>query len=101
MYHGHLKGMVDFCKEIFPVAKYSYTCIPVILSFFLFPIDCSGYYSYIVVAIFFGLFVSGYVSLTSIILVDLLGLDNLTNAFGLLILFRGAASIIGAPLAGS
>jgi MFS-type transporter involved in bile tolerance (Atg22 family) len=40
-------------------------------------------------------------SLTSIILVDLLGLDKLTNAFGLLIMFRGAAAIFGAPLIGS
>lgn len=32
---------------------------------------------------------------------DLLGLDKLTNAFGLLILFRGAAAIIGSPLAGA
>jgi len=32
--------------------------------------------------------------------VDLLGLDKLTNAFGLLILFRGAAAIVGSPLAG-
>lgn len=31
---------------------------------------------------------------------DLLGLDKLTNAFGLLILFRGAAAIVGSPLAG-
>lgn len=38
--------------------------------------------------------------MTSIILVDLLGLDKLTNAFGLLILFRGAAAIVGPPLAG-
>jgi hypothetical protein len=27
-------------------------------------------------------------------------LDNLTNAFGLVILFQGSATIIGAPLAG-
>lgn len=47
------------------------------------------------------LFPAGYISLTSIILVDLLGLDKLTNAFGLLILFRGAAAIIGSPLAGA
>jgi MFS-type transporter involved in bile tolerance (Atg22 family) len=40
-------------------------------------------------------------SLTSIILVDLLGLDKLTNAFGLLILFRGTAAIFGAPIIGS
>lgn len=46
-------------------------------------------------------FAAGYISLTSIILVDLLGLDKLTNAFGLLILFRGAAAIVGSPLAGA
>lgn len=46
------------------------------------------------------IFSAAYISLTSIILVDLLGLDKLTNAFGLLILFRGAAAIVGSPLAG-
>jgi MFS family permease len=53
------------------------------------------------VAFFFGLAIAGYISLTSIILVDLLGLEKLTNAFGLLILFRGAAAIVGTPLAGA
>nr|CAD7574695.1 unnamed protein product [Timema californicum] len=62
---------------------------------------CESYASYIVMSIFFGLAISGYISLTSIILVDLLGLDKLTNAFGLLILFRGAAAIVGTPLAGA
>lgn len=61
---------------------------------------CSSYTSYVIVAILFGIAISGYISLTSIILVDLLGLDKLTNAFGLLILFRGAACIVGSPLAG-
>ncbi|CAL8110736.1 unnamed protein product [Orchesella dallaii] len=68
---------------------------------FVVPFCGSSYYAYVGVAIFFGLFVSAYISLTSIILVDLLGLENLTNAFGLLILFRGAAGIVGAPLAGA
>ncbi|XP_025207617.1 uncharacterized protein LOC112603314 isoform X2 [Melanaphis sacchari] len=62
---------------------------------------CVTYTHYVIMAIFFGIAVSGYISLTSIILVDLLGLDKLTNAFGLLILFRGAAAIIGSPLAGA
>ncbi|CAH0720124.1 unnamed protein product, partial [Brenthis ino] len=62
---------------------------------------CSSYASFVAVAIAFGIAISGYISLTSIILVDLLGLDKLTNAFGLLILFRGAAAIIGSPLAGA
>lgn len=61
---------------------------------------CTSYIGYVLVAIVFGIAISGYISLTSIILVDLLGLDRLTNAFGLLILFRGAATIVGSPLAG-
>ncbi|KAL0275555.1 UNVERIFIED_CONTAM: hypothetical protein PYX00_003373 [Menopon gallinae] len=62
---------------------------------------CHDFASYVVTAVFFGIAISGYISLTSIILVDLLGLDKLTNAFGLLILFRGCATIIGSPLAGA
>ncbi|KAK6631720.1 hypothetical protein RUM43_013784 [Polyplax serrata] len=62
---------------------------------------CSDFTSYIVMSIFFGVAISGYISLTSIILVDLLGLDKLTNAFGLLILFRGCAAVVGSPLAGA
>uniref|UniRef100_A0A1B6C6S6 Major facilitator superfamily (MFS) profile domain-containing protein n=1 Tax=Clastoptera arizonana TaxID=38151 RepID=A0A1B6C6S6_9HEMI len=61
---------------------------------------CHSYQAYCIMAVAFGLAISAYISLTSIILVDLLGLDKLTNAFGLLILFRGAAAIIGSPLAG-
>ncbi|KAM7355290.1 monocarboxylate transporter 14 [Cochliomyia hominivorax] len=67
---------------------------------FLTPL-CVGYGAYVAMSIFFGIAISGYISLTSIILVDLLGLDKLTNAFGLLILFRGFAAIIGSPLAGA
>ncbi|XP_026743839.1 monocarboxylate transporter 12 isoform X2 [Trichoplusia ni] len=62
---------------------------------------CYSYATYVAIAIAFGIAISGYISLTSIILVDLLGLDKLTNAFGLLILFRGAAAMIGSPLAGA
>ena len=62
---------------------------------------CQSYTSYIIIALLFGVFVAAYISLTSIVLVDLLGLDNLTSAFGLLVLFRGASSMIGPPVAGS
>ncbi|XP_043475270.1 monocarboxylate transporter 3 isoform X2 [Leptopilina heterotoma] len=62
---------------------------------------CYSYGGYVAASVFFGLAISGYISLTSIILVDLLGLDKLTNAFGLLILFRGAAAMIGPPIAGA
>ena len=48
----------------------------------------------------FGITSGAYVGLTSVVLVDLLGLDNLTNAFGLLLLFQGIASVIGPPFIG-
>jgi len=44
--------------------------------------------------------VATWISLTSIVLCSLLGLDQLTNAFGLLTMTRGIATLIGSPLAG-
>ncbi|KAI0240503.1 Monocarboxylate transporter 12 [Lamellibrachia satsuma] len=38
--------------------------------------------------------------LRSIVLVDLLGIERITNSFGLLIFFKGMASFVGAPIAG-
>ncbi|XP_076657053.1 monocarboxylate transporter 12 isoform X1 [Halictus rubicundus] len=48
----------------------------------------------------FGISISVFASLRSILVVDLLGLEKLTNAFGLLLLFQGVAATVGAPLAG-
>ncbi|XP_054716114.1 monocarboxylate transporter 12-like [Uloborus diversus] len=48
----------------------------------------------------FGFSIGCFATLRSIVIVDLLGLEKLTNAFGLLLLFQGIASIIGAPVAG-
>ncbi|XP_037087521.1 monocarboxylate transporter 12-like [Pollicipes pollicipes] len=67
---------------------------------FLIPF-CSSYASFVVVCVAFGFFVAGYISLTCIVLVDLLGIDKLSNSFGLLILFRGTASMVGPPVAGA
>lgn len=49
----------------------------------------------------FGVTSGAYVGLTSVVLVDLLGLDRLTNAFGLLLLCQGIASVIGPPIIGA
>ena len=62
---------------------------------------CPDYYSFVAISLAFGLFVAAYISLTSIVLVDLLGLDNLTSAFGILILVRGIFCMVGSPVAGS
>uniref|UniRef100_A0AC35U6L3 MFS domain-containing protein n=1 Tax=Rhabditophanes sp. KR3021 TaxID=114890 RepID=A0AC35U6L3_9BILA len=54
----------------------------------------------IVISGIFGVVVSAYICLTSIVLADLMGLDKLTNSFGLLVVSRGIACLLGTPLAG-
>ena len=51
-------------------------------------------------ASFFGFFSGGYVGLTSIIVVDLVGVKKLSDAFGVLLLFQGVAVALGTPIAG-
>ena len=48
----------------------------------------------------YGFFISGNYALTTIILVDLLGMEKLTNAYGLVMLAEGLSNLIGPPLAG-
>ena len=61
---------------------------------------CTDYTSQAVFCAVFGVTSGAYVGLTSVVLVDLLGLDKLTNAFGLLLLFQGIASVLGPPIIG-
>ncbi|KAH8294437.1 hypothetical protein KR018_003723 [Drosophila ironensis] len=61
---------------------------------------CQDYQSLAFYCAVFGFTIGAYVGLTSVILVDLLGIDKLTNAFGLLLLFQGIASFIGPPIGG-
>lgn len=51
--------------------------------------------------IYFSFFTACFASLRPVIVVELLGLEKLTNAFGLLLLFQGLAACVGAPLAGA
>lgn len=48
----------------------------------------------------FGFFSGGYVGLTSIITVDLVGIEKLSNGMGIILLFQGIATVIGTPTAG-
>lgn len=61
---------------------------------------CVEFWGLATYATVFGFTIGAYVGLTSVILVDLLGLENLTNAFGLLLLFQGIASFVGPPIGG-
>ena len=42
-----------------------------------------------------------YVTLFSVLIVDLLGFNNLNDAFGLSLLFMGLAVMVGPPIAGA
>ena len=53
----------------------------------------------IVIALWY-IFTATFVSLTPIIMCELVGLEKLTNGYGLLCLVRGITSIIGPPLEG-
>uniref|UniRef100_A0A915DUG8 Major facilitator superfamily (MFS) profile domain-containing protein n=1 Tax=Ditylenchus dipsaci TaxID=166011 RepID=A0A915DUG8_9BILA len=54
---------------------------------------------YVIFCAFFGFMVSSYASLTSVVMVDLIGVDRLTNGLGLLFMFHGIACVLG-PLVG-
>ncbi|ALC41164.1 CG8468 [Drosophila busckii] len=52
-------------------------------------------------AVFFGVCIACFSALRSLIAVELIGLEKLTNAFGFLMLFQGVAATIGSPIAGA
>nr|CAH0110447.1 unnamed protein product [Daphnia galeata] len=58
-----------------------------------------AYEMLIVYACLFGLSIACFASLRSILMVELLGLENLTNAFGLCLMFTGVSATVGGPLA--
>ncbi|XP_025016340.1 monocarboxylate transporter 12-like [Tetranychus urticae] len=64
------------------------------------PLICNTFTSLIVYCSLFGFSIACFVALRSVITVELLGLERLTSAFGLLLLPQGIATIIGGPIAG-
>ncbi|XP_037945417.1 uncharacterized protein LOC119685961 [Teleopsis dalmanni] len=52
-------------------------------------------------AVFFGICIACFSALRSLIAVEMIGLEKLTNAFGFLMLFQGVAATIGSPIAGA
>ena len=61
---------------------------------------CHSFVTLAIYATVYGFTAGAYVGLTSVCLVDLVGLDRLTNAFGLVLLSQGIASFLGPPIAG-
>lgn len=65
---------------------------------------CSGFYistgTQWAFAVLFGFCIACFSALRSLIAVEMIGLEKLTNAFGFLMLFQGIAATIGSPIAG-
>ncbi|CAD5122320.1 DgyrCDS10761 [Dimorphilus gyrociliatus] len=66
----------------------------------LIPISHS-FWSLSICSALFGMGIAVFVSSRSVIMVELLGLDKLTSAFGFVTMFQGISSFFGAPIAGS
>jgi len=61
---------------------------------------CYNFWSYTIVCILFGVSLSAWPAVTSSMLVDMLGLELLTSAFGVLTCIRGLSAFLGPPLGG-
>ena len=60
----------------------------------------TGYGQLTAVCLAYGVFISANYSLTTIILVDVVGMSRLTSAYGILMLAQGLANLVGPPIAG-
>lgn len=59
------------------------------------------YWILLLYTIVFGTCIAAFVSLRSIIIVELLGIEKLTNSFGFIVLCQGLSTFIGSPIAGA
>ena len=71
-------------------------CAVSMVSFLL----CQSYLSYVLCSVFYGFATAIYVSQSTVILVELFGIDGLNGTFGLLSLFKGIATTFSAPISG-
>ncbi|GAA49281.1 monocarboxylate transporter 12 [Clonorchis sinensis] len=70
------------------------------LAVFIMPVLRTHYTSLVLICLVFGFCSAVFVSLKSILVVELLGLERLTNSFGYMLLFQGLAAGVGPPVAG-
>lgn len=82
-----------------PLKLYSFACFAGGVSTILSDISYSIYYQY-GYCLVFGFFISSLGTLRSLFLVPLYGLDRLTNATGMMLMFQGFGSLLSTPIAG-
>ncbi|XP_076098903.1 monocarboxylate transporter 12-like isoform X2 [Mytilus galloprovincialis] len=85
--------------------KLSSVCLCVIgmagctITCFMFPL-CDQFASLMAFSSFFGFFIAFYCPLQPIMVLDSVGLDNLTNGLGVLTVLKAPAAVFGPPFAG-
>ncbi|XP_055342767.1 monocarboxylate transporter 3-like [Paramacrobiotus metropolitanus] len=62
---------------------------------------CNTYYLFVFYSIVYGFSGGFIIALQSVVLTDIVGLEKLTAAFGILLFIEGAAVFVGPPMAGS
>lgn len=60
----------------------------------------TAYWQFLAFCVPFSIGVACFAALRSIIVVELIGLEKLSNAFGILLTFMGVGAVVGSPLAG-
>ncbi|CAF0779238.1 unnamed protein product [Adineta ricciae] len=99
---GHIIiGYLADRKWVNRLILYNITLIIAGIATILAPYSGSHILPHILYASLFGFFSGGYIGLTSVITVDLVGLYKLSNGMGIILLFQGIATAIGTPVAGA
>ena len=69
-------------------------------SLIVMPLYAGEYWVFCLLSVLFGIGISGNYALTTLILIEILGLEKLTVAFGLLQLQQGVSTLFGTPIGG-
>ncbi|CAF3939552.1 unnamed protein product [Rotaria sordida] len=93
-------GYLGDRKKINRLFLYNSTLIMAGLATVIAPYCNSNVLTHIIYASIFGFFSGGYVGLTTIIITDLVGIDKLSSALGIVLLCQGIAVAIGTPITG-
>ena len=91
--------LVDHGPKLNPFVVTFLSLVSAGISMFIFPMTWSLDEA-IVVAIWFGISFSAFLSLPPVILENILGKENVSSAYGLLVFIRGISISVGPPLAG-
>lgn len=85
-------------SKIDPLKLFAFGCSAAGISTIISDISYHVYYQY-TYCIIFGFFIASVAVLRSLILVSLYGLDKLTNATGMMLIFLGIGNLISTPIA--